>query len=104
MCASRGTQPRTRPRPRELRGWWSPGACSCPPAGPCSRSCGRSRTSTRDEDGVTVRGRPALAAIAGFFFLLSLAVELLVFGVLALNSIVVAILLLSGILVGSAWP
>jgi hypothetical protein len=44
-----------------------------------------------------------LAAIAGFFFLLFLAVELLVFGVLPLNSIVVAILPLAGIVVGIIW-
>jgi hypothetical protein len=48
-------------------------------------------------------GRPVLAAFAGFFFFLSIGVLLLTFGVVALDSILLIILPIVGIILGVAW-
>ena len=48
------------------------------------------------------RGRPVLGAVAGFFFGVALGVAALVFGVLALDSVVLVVLPLVGILLGVA--
>jgi multisubunit Na+/H+ antiporter MnhB subunit len=46
------------------------------------------------------RGRPVLGVIAGLFFGLSIGLVLLVFGVLALDSTVLVILPIAGVVVG----
>lgn len=49
------------------------------------------------------RGRPVLGAVAGFFFGVFLALTLLVFGVVALDNILLGILPLVFLVVGIAW-
>lgn len=48
-------------------------------------------------------GHPILGSVAGLVFGLSLAVTLLVFGVLPLDSIIVAILPVAGLVLGLIW-
>jgi len=50
------------------------------------------------------RGRPVLGAISGFFLGLLIGVDLLIFGVIALDSILLLILPLVGLLIGIAVP
>jgi len=50
------------------------------------------------------RGRPVLGAISGFFLGLLLAIDLLLFSVIALDSIVVLLLPLLGLVAGIALP
>jgi hypothetical protein len=49
------------------------------------------------------RGRPVLGGIAGFFFFLFLAVDLLTFGVIPLNSPLITVLPVLGIALGIAF-
>jgi hypothetical protein len=49
------------------------------------------------------RGRPIIGAIAGFFFFLFLALDLLLLGVIPLKSPVITILPIVGIIVGIVW-
>ena len=49
------------------------------------------------------RGRPILGAIAGLVFGLSLALLLLVLGIVALDSILLSILPLAGLVFGILW-
>jgi hypothetical protein len=49
------------------------------------------------------RGHPILGAVTGLLFGISLAVTLLVFGVLALDSILVAVLPVLFLLLGGVW-
>jgi hypothetical protein len=49
------------------------------------------------------RGRPIIGAIAGFFFFLFLALDLLLLGVIPLKSAVITILPIVGIIVGIVW-
>ena len=48
-------------------------------------------------------GHPVVGAIAGFFFLLFLGVELLTFGVLALDSKLLVVLPILGLVLGIAF-
>jgi hypothetical protein len=48
------------------------------------------------------KGRPVLGAVAGFFFGVALSVLLLIFGVLPLDSIVVVVIPIVGLLIGVA--
>ncbi|HEV7887696.1 MAG TPA: hypothetical protein VGO92_09065 [Acidimicrobiales bacterium] len=52
---------------------------------------------------MSARGRPVLAAIAGFFFFLFLGLELAVFGVLAVSSVLLAVLPVAGLVLGVLW-
>lgn len=49
------------------------------------------------------RGRPVLAAFAGFFLFLFVGVLLLTFGVVALDSMALLLLPILGIIFGIAW-
>lgn len=49
------------------------------------------------------RGRPVLGAIAGFFFFLFLALDLLFLGVIPLDSALITILPILGIILGLVW-
>lgn len=49
------------------------------------------------------RGHPVLGAVTGLFFGISLAITLLVFGVLALDSILLAILPVLLLVLGAVW-
>ena len=49
------------------------------------------------------RGRPVLGGFAGFFFFLFLAVDLLAFGVIPLNSPLITVLPVLGIVLGIVW-
>ena len=49
------------------------------------------------------KGRPVMGAIFGFLFFLFVALDLLFFGVIALNSAVITILPLVGIVLGLVW-
>jgi hypothetical protein len=49
------------------------------------------------------RGRPVLGGFAGFFFFLFLAVDLVAFGVIPLNSPLITVLPVLGIALGIAW-
>jgi len=50
------------------------------------------------------RGRPVVGAISGFFLGLLLAIDLLLFSVVALDSILVLVLPILGLVVGIALP
>ena len=49
------------------------------------------------------KGRPVMGAIFGFLFFLFIALDLLFFGVIALNSALITILPLVGIVLGLVW-
>ena len=49
------------------------------------------------------KGRPVLGAFMGFLFFLFLALDLVFFGVIPLNSAFITILPLVGIVVGLVW-
>lgn len=49
------------------------------------------------------RGRPVAGALFGFFFFLFVALDLLFFGVVPLNSAVITILPILGIVAGLVW-
>ena len=48
-------------------------------------------------------GRPVMGAIFGFLFFFFIALDLLFFGVIALNSALITILPLVGIVLGLVW-
>ena len=50
------------------------------------------------------RGRPVLGAISGFFLGLLLGIDLLIFGVVALDSVLLLVLPIAGLVVGIALP
>jgi hypothetical protein len=52
---------------------------------------------------MTFKGRPVMGAIFGFLFFLFVALDLLFFGVIPLNSPVITILPLIGIVFGLVW-
>lgn len=52
---------------------------------------------------MTRRGRPVLGAVAGLFFGLFLGLSLLVFGVLALDALLLAILPGAFLVLGVVW-
>jgi hypothetical protein len=49
------------------------------------------------------KGRPVMGAIFGFLFFLFVALDLLFFGVIPLNSVLITILPLVGIVLGLVW-
>ena len=49
------------------------------------------------------RGRPVLGGFAGFFFFLFLAIDLLAFGVIPVNSPLITLLPVLGIVLGIVW-
>lgn len=49
------------------------------------------------------KGRPVMGAIFGFLFFFFIALDLLFFGVIALNSALITILPLVGIVLGLVW-
>jgi hypothetical protein len=49
------------------------------------------------------RGRPVLGGIMGFLFVFFIALDLLVLGIIPLNSALVTILPIVGIVVGLVW-
>ncbi len=49
------------------------------------------------------RGHPVMGAIAGFFFFLFLALDLLFFGLIPLKSAVITIMPILGIVAGLVW-